>query len=903
MRSFLFFVALLLCPVFPVQGAELLSVYELRCENRINPVGIDKTTPRFSWKYSSSQNGAEQSAYQLMVATDSALLAKGKPDLWDSGKCKSSASLWVPYEGLQLGSGMPLYWKVRIWDGRGKVSAWSPVAQCSVGLLSETDWGSASYIGFPTEAGYREAPQVKQLFRVEKPGGRLFLYVNSLGYHEAYINGRKVGEGVLAPAVSQFTKRSYVVAYDITPLVKPGDNQLMLWLGSGWYTESFPGVVHNGPLVRAQIEQVSGFRRTLVVATDGSWRGRKSGYTRQGNWRYEALGGETLDGRMAQTDLLPEGAQGREWLPVTVVSVPRHEASMQRTEQNLITETLSPVKITAVGKDTFLVDMGKCLTGWADIRFPRLQKSQQVVLEFGDILGKNGRLDHHKQIDRYVAAGSGSERFVNKFNYHGFRYIRIINLKEAPSADSIKAFLIRTGFETASSFACSDPDLNRIHDMVSYTLQCLSMGGVMVDCPTIERLGYGGDGNASTETAQTLFNLNPMYHDWLQAWADCLRDDGGMPHTAPNPYPAGGGPYWCGFIITASWRTYLHYGDSEILEKFYPAMQKWLGYAAAYWGDGLLKGWPETDYRTWYLGDWATPRGVNQMDPASVGLVNNCFMAVCFDNMQKIAGVLGKTDDAARYAQQKSDIQKQIHLRFFDAPKGSYGTGSQIDFAYPLLSGVVPAELRNEVTSRFKEATETTWRGHLTTGLVGVPVLTEWAVKNSAADFMYNMLKKRDYPGYLYMIDNGATTTWEHWDGARSWIHNCYNGIGSWFYQAPGGIQPVEEGPAFRQIRIEPQIPKGVTWAKTRKETPYGTLVVNWTLENGEIELSLQIPFGSCAEVMLPAGVNQYTLNGKSRRVGSNRGTENVEENLQGVALKGGKYTLRVSASEREAQH
>ena len=291
------------------------------------------------------------------------------------------------------------------------------------------------------------------------------------------------------------------------------------------------------------------------------------------------------------------------------------------------------------------------------------------------------------------------------------------------------------------------------------------------------------------------------------------------------------------------------------------------------------------------------------MDPSSVGLVNNCFMAVCFDNMQKIAGVLGKADDVALYAQKRSDIQKQIHLRFFDAQKGRYGTGSQIDFAYPLLAGVVPGALNDEVTSRFKEATETTWRGHLSTGLVGVPVITEWAVKNRAADFMYSMLKKREYPGYLYMIDNGATTTWEHWDGARSWIHNCYNGIGSWFYQAPGGIQPLEEGPAYRQIRIEPQIPKGVTWAKTRKETPYGTLEVDWILENGEMALSVTIPFGSCADVILPEGVKQYTLNGKSRRVGGNRATKEGKDTLQGVALKGGKYTLRVSASEREAQH
>lgn len=356
-----------------------------------------------------------------------------------------------------------------------------------------------------------------------------------------------------------------------------------------------------------------------------------------------------------------------------------------------------------------------------------------------------------------------------------------------------------------------------------------------------------------------MFNLGPLYNNWLQAWADVIREDGGMPHTAPNPYNAGGGPYWCGFIITASWQTYLNYGDPLVLEKYYPVMQQWLEYVEKHQVNGLLKQWPNTDYRNWYLGDWATPQGIDQTNELSVDLVNNAFIAVCLDRMQQIAQLLGKPEDASRYDSQKKALQKIIHDTFFNETNNSYGTGTQIDLAFPMIAGVVPEDKLQAVKQSLYDETEVHRDGHLATGLVGLPVLTEWIVKNGAADLMYAMLKKRDYPGFLYMIDNGATTTWEHWNGERSHIHNCYNAIGSWFYQAVGGIIPKENVPGYRKICIQPQIPKGVTWARTSKETPFGTVKVNWRRNDHTMEMEIEIPVGSEAEVVLPEEVKIIT--------------------------------------------
>lgn len=314
-------------------------------------------------------------------------------------------------------------------------------------------------------------------------------------------------------------------------------------------------------------------------------------------------------------------------------------------------------------------------------------------------------------------------------------------------------------------------------------------------------------------------------------------------------------------------------------------MQKWLGYVDKYTVNGLLKRWPDTDYRHWYLGDWATPAGIDQTAETSVDLVNNSFIVVCLDNMQKIAHLLGKKEDEALYATKKEQLQKTIHETFFNESNNTYGTGTQIDLAFPMIAGVVPKERLKDVEKSFYKETEINRRGHFACGLVGIPVVTEWAIKSQAVDLMYSMLKKQDYPGYLYMIDNGATTTWEHWDGARSHIHNCYNGIGSWFYQAIGGIRPEEDVPAYRKVRIQPQIPKGIRWAKTFKETPWGKLSVNWVLkEDQTMEIDLEIPVGIEAEVVLPETVTQFTLKGKKHQL--------KKGESQTVKLKSGKYKI-----------
>ncbi len=768
----------------------------------------------------------------------------------------------VPYSGQALSPRSLCYWRVRVWDNKNKVSHWSGIARFGIGILNKKEF-QGKFIGLSADAGNTETPLLRKQFTV-KDNHTAFLHVNSLGYHEVYVNGKKVGDDVLSPAVSQLTKRSVTVTYDVTSYLQKGENEIVFWLGTGWYKKTGFHATHNGALVSAQLDLLKNGKWETVVTTDTSWKGRETGYKDTGTWQALRFGGEKVDAKLLPDNLNAQTLDLLSWTPAIEVDMPDLEISPEMTDPNTIQETIFPKEITRLENNVWLVDMGKNLNGWFEIKLPKLQAGDTIVMEYTDFIDK-GIFQDQGQKDIYIASGKRNEIFRNRFNHHAFRHVKIYNLPAEPKSEDIRAYLIHTAYRPASSFECSDPDLNAIHNMIQYTMRCLAFGGYMVDCPHLERAGYGGDGNSSTETLQTMYDVSPLFYNWVMAWNDALREDGGLPHVAPNPGKGGGGPYWCGFFVMASWRTYVNYNDARLIQEYYPGMKQWLGYVEKYTIDGLLKRWPDTDYRDWYLGDWLAPVGVDAGAQSSIDLVNNCFISQCFATMEKIAGVLGKPDEAKVFKQRKEALNKLIHTTFYNQENKVYSTSSQLDLSYPMLVGATPADLYESVKKQLFEMTAEKNTGHIGVGLVGVPILTEWAIQNKAADFMYGMLKKRDYPGYLYMIDNGATTTWEYWNGERSRIHNCYNGIGTWFYQAVGGIRPDENNPGYKHVYIEPQIPNGVTWAKTTKETPYGTITVNWQLESSDkLNMNISLPAGTTATVISPENIKTFLLNGKA---------------------------------------
>lgn len=839
-------------------AAKRITVGELKCENLISPIAIDNTSPHFSWKMFSDENAASITAYQIIVASEPGKLNEKSADLWNSGKINSSESIGIKYGGKPLDSRSSGYWKVRVWDQSGKVTKWSETAYFGVGMLRDSDWAAGTqFIGIhQSELASKKhiAPIVRTKFNYSPSKERVLLHVNSLGYHEAYINGKPVSTSMLNPAVSEFSKRSLIVTYDITDLVERGDNELAIWLGIGWYHKRAQGAVEGGPYVRAQVECVNQRGNYKVLAnTDKSWKAANSGRYFLGNvW----VNGEYIDKGSMVTDLSPKALANLDWQPVVVGQIPQHSATPQMCEGNTFYQTFKPVAVHKIDDECYIYDMGHAFVGFIDIEMPVVEKGKAIKMYYEDFYLKDLKKfrDNETYADYYIGDGESQGTFSNKFQYKAFRYLKIKGLDAALDPSAITGRAITTAYSGESSFECSDDDINAIHNMVHKTVKALTLGGYMVDCPHIERLGYGGDGNASTPTFQTMFNVSPLYLNWLTAWSDCQRENGDMPHTAPNPISAGGGPFWCEFIIIASWQSYLNYGDTRMIERFYPQMEKWIGFAESNIKDGVLKNWGVTKYRNWYLGDWATPEGIDQRDERSIDIVSNCVLSESYLTMSKIARVLGKDNDAEAYLRKHKQQNEIIHKTFFDASSKSYASDTQIDMIYPMFVGATPKSEVGAVEKRLWEQTEKRFKGHLATGLVGIPIITQWATREAKAEEMYHMLKKREYPGYLYMLDNGTDLTWEHWDGDRSHIHNCYNGIGSWFYQALGGITPDESQPGYKHINIRPQIIDEIDWVKVSKDTPYGKLFVGWNKTEGQLKIDVEIPIGSSATLYTPDG-------------------------------------------------
>ena len=842
-----------------------IKVDDLRCEYMTDPLTIDNTAPHFSWKMTSRHNGACPTAYQILVATDLKKLNEKDADLWNSAKVDKGESSGITYEGKELSARTHAYWKVRVWDGNGKASGWSRPASFGVGLLSNADWAEgAAFIGIEqprSDEKIHISPVLRKTFTCTSGKGRVLLHVNSLGYHEAYVNGTPVAVSPLNPAVSQHPKRSIINTYDVTDLLVKGDNELVIWAGIGWYHKRVPGVPAGGPYVRAQIEKVSAAGHEVLAKTDASWKAADVGRYYFGN---DWAKGEDVDMRKWVKDFTAASLNAMDWQPVVIGDIPAHAASPQMCEPNVFYQTYKPVAVHKVADSTYVYDMGHAFVGFVEVDMPAVREGEMVSFLYDDFYHADPKefRDQLQYRDRYYGDGRTAAKFTNKFQYKAFRYMKIKGLAEPLDPSAITGRAITTGYDGDSSFECSDADMNAIHNMIHKTVKALTLGGYMVDCPHIEKLGYGGDGNASTPTFQTMYNVSPLYLNWLMAWADSQREDGDMPHTAPNPNRAGGGPFWCEFIIIASWQTYLNYGDTRLMERFYPNMLRWLAFAEAHMKDGLLRNWGTTSARNWYLGDWATPEGIDQTDSLSVNLVGNCVMTESYLTMSKIAKVLGKEQDVKKYLDKYQTQKELVHKTFFDTEKSSYSTATQIDQIYPMFVGATPADCVPKVKETLKAETAGRFNGHLSTGLVGVPILTQWATRESETEWVYDMLKKRDYPGYLYMLDNGADLTWEHWNGRRSHIHNCYNGIGSWFYQALAGINPDERNPGYRNIIIRPQVIDAIAWVKASKDTPYGRVEVRWETADGGFRMDVKIPVGSTATVCMPDGSEQTLCSG-----------------------------------------
>ncbi|OVE74180.1 hypothetical protein BVX94_01350 [bacterium B17] len=849
-RCFIIFV---LCFSSITAALAKVSVTDLRCEDLVDPLGIDVAKPNLSWRMEargqgSGVRGQMQTAYQILCATDPKLLKAGKADLWDSGKVKSDASRYIKYAGKDILRGMPVYWTVKVWpfDKAQGTSPAEPSKWTYFDMTSNDKW-QAKWITQNHGEG-TAVPWLRRSFDLENAPGKACIYVNVLGYFQLYINGERVGDEEFAPHVGQYDKRTFCRTYEVSKYLKKGKNTVGFWLGSGW--NRLGAGVQTTPSVRAQLEIEDAKGKPTVIVTDENWRTKASFMSFQGRWKWDDFGGEIHDGRLDEPEWANPDYDDSAWPKAALTTVTAPLSSAEMLQRSRIVETITPVSVKSLKPGIWLVDMGKAMTGTFDIKFPKGAAGHKVTMEFGDAHMGGERLNHFNQRSSYIFRGNGDEVFKGRFNYASCRYVLLKNVPEGEiTADDIKGHFITTDLPIASTFECSNKTLNDIHKMMEHTLRCLMLGGYQVDCHSRERYGYGGDGYSSLDTTLSLLRADAFYRKWTRDWVDQQKPDGSLTYTSPAS-GHGGGPFWPGFLTAATLKHYYHYGDLSVVQRNYPAIKKWFELAQSKTVNGLQQKF----CGGWYLGDWASPKSV--FDKANAEVFIQPFMCYALEQAAELADVLGKTDDAKQFRGWIKERSAAVHKKFYDPQGKKYGSGDQVSYILPLAGGIVPDELRDEVFAGFEKTLLEKNKGHLSTGLSGTYMMIDYLQSIDRDDLIYTFASKTTFPSWGYMIKNGATATWELWHGRPgrgcTLIHNCYNSIGSWFIQGLGGIQPDPKAPGFKNAVIDPAFPKELTFVKASHDSVYGTIQSNWKREGDKIIMNIKIPANTTATVYVP---------------------------------------------------
>jgi len=800
-----------------VTAAEV-AVTDLRCEYLTDPLGIDARRPRFSWKLVDSRKtrGQKQTAYQIVVRADAPDGTQAKVVLWDSGRIASSCSVNDEYAGVPLISNQNCFWRVRIWDKDGAVTAWSPEARFSMGLLDPSDW-EGDWIRY-READNRKHLWYRKKITLESVPSCAFVYLCSIGYHELYVNGQRMGTRVLSPGVTNLEKRALYVTYDITGALMAGENVVAVWTGPGWARADGSygkGVWKQDSIFKCQINMSNGTR----YHSDASWKCRVSSSENLGLWKGGGrgeYGGEMIDARRHIADWNQASCDDGDWPNASVYSKSLI-LSAEMMEPDRKVETLTPVKIT--GNDgLYTVDMGRNFTGWLEVKLRNGRAGQTV--KFMTANQPEKKLEF-KQESRYIHDVGGNGTFRHHFNYMAGRWITIEGLSYKPDLRDVTCYVVTNDRRRIGHFECSNELFNRIYETDLRTYIANTVNGVLMDCPHRERYGYGevsfacmwGCGIPNYESAA-------FYTKATRDWFDVQREDGFVNTIAPQVYRGAGGTLWSSAPVTMTWEFYRAYGDKRQLEQAYDPMKRWLDYLHQHVGDeGVLT--PYTGASR-FLGDWATPHGSEYGNIPAAQLFNNGVYAYDLDVFVRIAGVLGKTDDVKTYGGRLAELRQHAHRHFFNEETHEYLDGRQLSLVFPLYTGITPDHEKEAVFAGFVEEI-THHTPYLDTGSPGLPILLKYIIEDiERPDLLYRCLTRTEQPGYGYFLRDGQTTWPEYWQivGHDSKIHTCYTSIAGYFIKGIGGIRPDPAQYGMKQFIIKPNLVGDLTYAHTAVSVP-----------------------------------------------------------------------------------
>jgi len=692
------------------------------------------------------------------------------------------------------------------------------------------------------------APEMQKAFSTDKKVVSARAYVTALGSYQLRINGQKVGPGVLTPDWTDYRKRISYQSYDVTPLIKQGQNTINALVGDGWYASALgwgPGRRFNfGPApvrLLAQVEIVYVDGTTQTIATDGTWNTAPSPVLKA-----EIYDGETYDA----TKVNPTN-----WSPAAEYDAPAGAAIVaQRSPLIEITETLKPITITTPKEGAYIFDLGQNMVGWARLKV-KGPKGTTVQLRFAEMLQPDGtiyrtNLRTAQQTDTYILKGGGTEVFEPHFTYHGFRYVEVTGFPGKPGLDAIEGLVLHSATPPAGTFECSDPLVNRLW-LNTVWGQRGNTHSVPTDCPQRdERLGWMGDANCFAITSMFNADMASFYSKWMHDVVDAQSPAGGFSDVSPRVVDlADGAPVWGCAGVAVPWAAYQMYGDQKIVEENYDAMAKWIEYIRSVNPDNLWMKRRNNDFGDWVAAGSDTPKDVI----ATAWYAHDAWM------MAQMADVVGKSKDAATYRALFDAIREAFNKKFVTAD-GKITGETQTCYALALSFNLLPGTVRVQAEKWLVEDIKN--RGwHLSTGFIGTTFLMPALTAAGRGDVAYRLLLQKTYPSWLYPVTQGATTIWERWDGwlpdkgfqdpgMNSFNHYAFGAIGEWLFQSVAGIN--FSRPGFSEITIKPVIGEGLTYAKATYQSIRGEIRCGWAVKDGELTLDVSIPANTTATIYVP---------------------------------------------------
>lgn len=896
---------------------------DLTCENLKDPSVVDILTPRLSWINNplKGARGIYQTAWEIRVAGSREKLLSGEADLWNSGKVDSDKSFNIKYGGKSLASRQDCWWQVRVWDNEGIESEWSKPAYWSMGILNEDEW-KAIWIGAPwqkeeplpkspfprgnnpavspftTPPGKipSPAPMLRKNFTVNKEIVSARAYVTGLGFFEFYINGDKVSNDVLVPNLTLYGKREDLgpigamiknnfreyrvmyLSYDITKMLKQGENVAGAILGNGFYNPaSFWTQGYGTPRFLGQIHIKYKDGSEQVIVSDQTWKAAKSPVIM--DLIYD---GEHYDAQLEQPGWSSPGFNDSGWENAVTRKKPdgRMKAHMSPTDK--VMEVLPPKKIEKIGDGHYKIDFGEEISGWVHIMNIKGEKGRKIDIKYicESPVGDNS----------YTMKGGDNESYAARFTWFVFREVEIFNWPGELKADQLRAEAVYTDIKTTGKFESSDSLFNTINKIWCRSQTDNMHGGIASDCPHRERSPYTGDGQVSCVTVMHNFDARAFYTKWIQDILGAQNPENGyVPNGAPWQPGCGGGVGWGAAMIIMPWEYYLHYGDIEMLENNYEGMKGYVNYMLT-WTDkeGIMYSQaPEkSNPNRWMnLGEWVAP---GNLPPDN--MVHTFFLWRCADLTSKAAKALGKTEDEISLSMLAEKTRLAFQNTFYDKEKGTYGPNGGNIFA---LKMGVPEDQKDKVIRALAEDIRSNG-GHLDTGIFGTQFFFEVLSEAGLHKLAYEAMNQHTQPSYGWWIDQGATTTWEQWNGRGSRNHPMFGGGLTWFYRKLAGMNADPENPGYKHILFRPQPVDDISFTSYSTITPYGNAGITWKKENGSLTIDVLVPVGSTATVYVPArNEDEVTENGEKIKQSETIVFDRIEEGYALFTVGSGEYKFR----------